>query len=460
MKRSEIALAALLLPMDTLMIIASFWLAYSWRAHFDDAASFITTTPGEYLQFAIWLLPVWLIIFALNDLYRTDSGHSFYHQAYRVTLANSVAILFLIMLIFFNKNSFFSRLVLIFIWLISIVLIIAGRYGVQRLRHYLRHKGIGSRQVLLIGSPDLTQFIAKEIIQHQNLGFTVAAIINSQASNTNSVHHHVQSQHIDEVMIADSSLSASDLGQILKLCHDHNITFRYIPDFFYALMPKVSAQNIGSMPTLKLQTVRLDGWWRIIKRLFDITCSLLALIILSPLLILTALLIKLTSPGPIFYSHERVGRDGQVFKLYKFRSMRTNAETTENRFWTQSNDARVTPLGYWLRRTNIDELPQIYNILVGDMSLVGPRPEQPRFVDQFQQEIPDYYRRHLVKSGLTGWAQVNGLKGDTSISERVRYDTFYIEHWTFWLDLRIIWMTVGLVCNEIIGNKYEYRDRS
>ena len=267
-------------------------------------------------------------------------------------------------------------------------------------------------------------------------------------------------QHIDEIMIADDTLPAEDLTLIIKACLDRNIIFRYMPEFFFAMMPSVVAQNIGSMPTLKLQSVKLEGWGRIIKRLFDIIVSALAILILSPLLILIALLVKLTSPGPVLYSHERVGRDGRVFRLYKFRSMRQNAETTEGRFWTQANDNRITPFGAWLRRTNFDELPQLYNILIGEMSLVGPRPEQPRFVDQFKQEVPDYFRRHLVKSGLTGWAQVNGFKGDTSIAERVRYDTFYIEHWSFWLDLKIISMTSTLVIREITGNKYEYRDRA
>jgi lipopolysaccharide/colanic/teichoic acid biosynthesis glycosyltransferase len=191
--------------------------------------------------------------------------------------------------------------------------------------------------------------------------------------------------------------------------------------------------------------------------------SAIALLVLSPLFIVVATVQKLTSKGPIFYGHKRVGRDGAIFTIYKFRSMYLDkCDFTAGSKWTTKEDekSRITPFGKFLRKSNIDELPQFWNILIGNMSVVGPRPEQPKFVEKFNKEIPDYFKRHRVKSGLTGWAQVNGLKGDTSIAERVRYDTFYIENWSLWFDFKIIIKTIWLVLYEIFIGKYEYSARS
>jgi exopolysaccharide biosynthesis polyprenyl glycosylphosphotransferase len=188
----------------------------------------------------------------------------------------------------------------------------------------------------------------------------------------------------------------------------------------------------------------------------DFILALTLLTVLSPLFLLIAIIQKATTKGPVLYSHERIGRDKKRFILYKFRSMFHLSETKENRYWTEENDSRITPFGNILRKTNLDELPQLYNILKGDMSFVGPRPEQPKFVEEFSKEIPNYPNRHRVKSGLTGWAQVNGLKGDTSISERVRYDIYYVENWSIWLDLKIIALTVWILFYELVKGKYEY----
>ena len=215
---------------------------------------------------------------------------------------------------------------------------------------------------------------------------------------------------------------------------------------------------------MELKTIALDGWGRIAKRFFDIVFSIVCLIISSPFMLLVAIGTKLTSPGPIIYKQKRVGRDGKSFNFYKFRSMFADkCDTTERGSkWTTASDdqTRITPFGKFIRKTNLDELPQLWNVFIGNMSFVGPRPELPKFVDEFQKEIPEYFRRHRVKSGITGWAQVNGLKGDTSIPERVQFDIYYIENWSFWFDIKIAIKTVLLIIAEAFGGKYEYRDRS
>ncbi|OPZ23393.1 MAG: UDP-glucose:undecaprenyl-phosphate glucose-1-phosphate transferase [bacterium ADurb.BinA186] len=269
---------------------------------------------------------------------------------------------------------------------------------------------------------------------------------------------------IDQVIASETKLSQSRIAEIVEICSDKSIALNFVPAIFSAMTLNVRNETIGSMPVLRVETIPLDGWGRIIKRISDFIFALICLVIASPVMLIIAVLEKLTSRGPVLYSHDRIGRDGVKFKVYKFRSMYIDkcdfAEGGSK--WTTKADEkdRITPLGKILRKTNLDELPQLWNILIGTMSFVGPRPEQPKFVEKFDKEIPEYYKRHRVKSGLTGWAQVNGLKGDTSIAERVRYDMFYIENWNIWFDIRIMIKTFGLIIYEIFGGKYEYRTRS
>lgn len=239
-------------------------------------------------------------------------------------------------------------------------------------------------------------------------------------------------------------------------CADINISIKYAPILAPGIAIKAHPFQLGPIQMLEVKTTPMDGWGRIIKRFLDIIFSLLLLILFLPVFLVISVIQKITSPGPILYSHQRVGRDGRKFILYKFRSMYHMSEKLENKYWTEKQDNRITPFGNILRKSNLDELPQLYNILCGDMSFVGPRPEQPKFVEEFSKEIPNYPNRHRVKSGLTGWAQVNGLKGDTSISERVRYDIFYVENWSIGLDIKIIFMTIWMVIYELIKGKYEY----
>jgi len=451
------------------MIAASFVLAYYVRSGLENVPGFSNISIFEYLQLSIYLIPVWIFIYALNGLYDTHVGRGLSGIFSRVFISNSMAILLLSLGIFFAKSQFFSRLILIFIWIISIVLVMVGRLLVKSIQQYLLQFGISRRNVLLIGDNDTAEFVAAEIRKNPQLGLKIVGVVNGEERHGSILRHLgsidqiksiVKKYQIDEIILAETKLPRKTISEIIQYCTNTNLSFKFIPDILAFMSLSTRSETIGSMPVLELRTIALDGWGRIIKRFFDLIFALLILIIFSPLILAIAIIQKLTSPGPVFYGHERVGKDGKLFMLYKFRSMYYKAEEKEKRFWTQQNDSRITPFGKFLRKTNIDELPQFWNILIGNMSVVGPRPEQSQFVERFNKEIPGYFKRHRIKSGLTGWAQVNGLKGDTSIAERVRYDTFYIENWSLWFDFKIIIKTIGLLLHEIFIGKYEYSARS
>jgi Undecaprenyl-phosphate glucose phosphotransferase len=246
---------------------------------------------------------------------------------------------------------------------------------------------------------------------------------------------------IDEVFIGLPESSHQELVSIISLCEREKVGIRVFPDVFQIMASEVTIGDLGGLPLLTIRDVALQGWKLTLKRGMDMLFSATGLVLLSPFLLLTAFLIKLDSPGPVFYAQERMGLDARPFKIIKFRSMRADAES-DGPGWTTADDPRKTKLGIFLRRFNIDELPQLINVLMGDMSLVGPRPERPVYVEQFRQSIPRYMDRHREKAGLTGWAQVNGMRGDTSIVERTKYDLWYIENWSLWLDIKIILRTI------------------
>jgi exopolysaccharide biosynthesis polyprenyl glycosylphosphotransferase len=329
--------------------------------------------------------------------------------------------------------------------------------------------------VIVVGDSQIASRLIHEILNQKRLGLKFSGFISDTArkgqsnefqflGSIDSLKDIVKKVEPDEIILTDISINRKKIINIIQICSDANISFKFISDVFSMVTTSASTNTLAGLPIMELKTIALDGWGRIVKRLFDIIFSAVLLITLSPLFLIVAILVKISSSGPVSFKQKRVGRDGKVFNFYKFRSMYANKcdFSEKGRKWTTAEDERnrITPIGRILRKSNLDEIPQFYNVFKGDMSFVGPRPELPTFVDKFQKNIPEYYRRHRVKSGLTGWAVVNGLKGDTSIEERVRYDIFYIENWSFWFDIKIIIKTVFLVIREIFGGKYEYRNNS
>lgn len=469
MKKSDLFFAFILLPVDIAMVIVAFILAYYIRIDLEVVPAFSDIGLREYLRYSVYLLPLWVALNALNGLYNIKTNRSFFSELYRIINASSTAMIFLVVAIFLTKTMFFSRLILAFTWIISIASIALGRLIIRLIEQSLMRYGIGTSKVILIGDNSTSESIVNHLSASKNKIYKICGVLNG-TSNTSKyglkilgsideLEEKIKQFKIDEVVLTDIFLSKTKIMSLIQICSDNNISFKYIPDTFSLMTLNVSSETIGTMPVMELKSIPLDGWGRIVKRIVDVVFALVFLILLSPLFLLISILEKITSRGPVFYKHERIGRDEQKFDLYKFRSMYENAEQEKKKYWTTKNDSRITPLGRIIRKTNLDELPQFWNILKGDMSFIGPRPEQPRYVEKFEKEIPDYFRRHKVKAGLTGWAQVNGLKGDTSIKERVRYDIYYIENWSLWFDFKIIIKTALLIIYEIFGGKFEYRPR-
>jgi len=471
-KRLELFFTFLLLPFDIAMIILAFVLAYYSRSQIEIANGFANIGMIEYLKYALYLLPAWIGLIALNGLYAFKNRNGFLSDFYRIFISASVAVLLLIVLIFLTKTSFFSRIILILTWVFSIALITLGRMFLKSFRKILLAKGIGQTRLLIIGSSSTAENLIKELKQKSIIYYNLVGYLSDDEEiikgkkllgNSSQIEDVIKEYNIEEVILTDQNISKDQMSFIIKTCDNYKIAFKFIPDIYSLVTSNFRPGLIGAIPTMELKPISLDGWGRIIKRIIDFTFALIFLMILSPFLLIIALIVKLTSKGPVFYRHTRISRDEKPFYFYKYRSMFLDkCDWAEKGVWTtaQDDNTRVTPLGKILRKTNLDELPQLWNILKGDMSFVGPRPELPKLVEKFESQIPEYFRRHRVKSGLTGWAQVNGLKGDTSVEERVRYDIYYIENWSLLLDFKIVLKTIWLIIYEIFKGKYEYSSRS
>jgi exopolysaccharide biosynthesis polyprenyl glycosylphosphotransferase len=343
----------------------------------------------------------------------------------------------------------YSRAMVGYAWFLSMLLMMVGRLFNSWFRQHLIRQGWGRRRVLIVGTGDIARMILQKITWTPELGYNVAGVVSLHETDqmtllevpvvgtADNLGQIIDAQKADEVIIAlPEETSHHDILWLISECERGRVTIRVYPDLFQIMAGPVSIGEMGGIPILTVRDIALTGWRRSAKRLMDIVGASAALVILSPFMILTAIAIKLESPGPVFFVQERMGLDAKPFPILKFRSMRADAE--KHGTWTAENDPRRTKIGALLRKTNIDEFPQFVNILLGDMSLVGPRPEQPFYVEQFRRSIPRYMDRHREKAGLTGWAQVNGYRQDTSIVERTKYDLWYIENWSLLLDIKII----------------------
>lgn len=446
--------SVLLALVDGLMAILAFIVAYWLRILIDLPAQAIDVAPLPQYAGLILLQTVSIItVMFISRMYHIVRSRV--DQFYAIFGAVSIGSLMAVSLseLFFKNTIFevdYPRATLLYAWMLGIALISFGRWAFQRIQTQIQMRGTGREQVLIVGTDDVARVVLQKIQWSPYLGYDVVGLVNGEDSppellgvpvlgRSDDLPELIEKYDVDEVIIALPAASHEELIKLIGLCQRGKVSVKVFPDVFEIMAAGVTVDDLGGLPMLTVRDVALRGWNLMLKRMVDIAGSAFALMVFSPIMLLVSILIKLDSPGPVFFIQERVGLDGKPFPMLKFRSMRQGAERAGS--WTVQNDPRRTRLGSFLRRISFDELPQFINVLVGEMSLVGPRAEQPKYVEEFQRRIPRYMERHREKAGLTGWAQVNGLRGDTSIEERTKYDLWYIENWSLWLDFKIMLRT-------------------
>ncbi len=455
MKRPQFFFVLTLILLD----VASVWAAYYGAYHLVRRG--LENPANEIAPFweGIWLLPaiasaILVISFFTQRMYQRRRPISHFDEYTKIIVFTAFTTLLTVAVLELSVRTEYHRWLFAYASMLCMALLIVLRTIHAQLQWQAQARGVGDDRVLIIGGGEIGQMIYRKIIQNPKLGYQIVGFVDHDNTrkgeqeigapllgSTLDIPRIIDKFVIDEVIIGLPESSHQELVNIISLCEREKVGIRVFPDVFQIMASEVGIGDLGGLPLLTIRDVALQGWKLTLKRGLDIVLSSAGLVMLSPLMLLTAILIKLESPGPVFYTQERMGLDARPFHILKFRSMRQDAET-HGPGWTVEDDPRRTRLGTLLRILSIDELPQLVNVLIGDMSLVGPRPERPVYVEQFRQSIPRYMDRHREKAGLTGWAQVNGLRGDTSIAERTKYDLWYIENWSVALDVKIILRTL------------------
>lgn len=411
----------------------------------------------SYYRVALWVaVPLTFIIFSLYHIYESSRGKSFLYHAGRLMFAVFTVILLLIGIAFFTKSGTdFSRIWFVnWAWM-ALSLLIAFRYSLVMLLRLMRSHGWNEHHIIIIGAGKLGIKLAETLQQAEWTGFRVHAFFDDAAENKpkfissipvlktpDHISDYIQQVGIDEIWLALPLCAEQRVKEILHELRHQTITTRFALDIFGLDLVNHSVTELAGFPVLNIRSTPMTGMNRLIKAIEDRVLACIILLLISPVLLVLAMLVKLSSPGPVFFRQKRVGWNGKEFEMLKFRTMPVDAEAKTGPVWAKQNENRATKIGAFLRRTSLDELPQFINVLQGDMSIVGPRPERKFFVEQFKEQIPRYMQKHMVKAGITGWAQIHGWRGNTSLAKRIEYDLYYIENWSLLLDLKIIFLTI------------------
>ena len=440
---------------DVFVIAASYALA--WLIRFQgifEHSAVQSKTVQEYMFMLIFIIPGYVLLYQAFDLYTPMRMQGRRLVLAGIVKANALGLLIIMFALYNFKELDYSRLTLVSFCFINIVLEWLVRMFVFYILRDMRKKGMNQKQVLLVGYSRAAEEYVDRILQNPQWGYVIRGILddNVPAGTTYkgvkvigriaNLMIILPSSRLDEIAITLGLSEYYRLEEIVGLCEKSGVHTKFIPDYNNVIPTKPYTEDLQGLPVINIRRVPLsDPLNKWMKRGVDIFGAIVAIILFSPVMIVTAIMIKKTSPGPLIFSQERVGLQNRPFKMYKFRSMIVQDEKKEKKGWTTKDDPRVTTVGRFIRKTSIDELPQLFNVLRGDMSLVGPRPERPQFVEKFKEEIPRYMIKHQVRPGLTGWAQVNGYRGDTSIKKRIEHDLYYIENWTLGFDFKIIFLT-------------------
>ncbi|MGL5675484.1 MAG: undecaprenyl-phosphate glucose phosphotransferase [Cellulosilyticaceae bacterium] len=440
--------------LDLFFVAFSFVLAHYIRFYILSGGN-LALSQEELIKSLAALIPVYFIIYHIFDLYSARRTKPLHIEISAILKTNILATILLMMGLFIFKLVNFSRLALILFFIINLFLTVGSRLCIRLILKKYRRLGYNQRHCLLLGTTESSTHFINKVRKNPQWGYSLIGILETQVSNQThfldvpilgtlqNIEEILENKSLDMVIIGLAGDNLQELGQVLDICEKSGIKTQIIPYYHQYIPAKPYMDDLDGLPVIDIRHVPLDNIFKsLTKRSFDIAFAFIAILLTSPILLFAALMTKFTSPGPIIFKQERVGLNRKNFYMYKFRSMRVQTDSEEKDKWTTKNDPRKTKWGTFMRKTSIDELPQFFNVLKGDMSIVGPRPERPFFVDQFKESIPRYMIKHQVRPGITGWAQVNGFRGDTSIEGRIQHDLYYIENWTFGFDLRIILLTI------------------
>lgn len=457
-----------LVLIDAFMISAGFLVAYllrsliSWPSPLSFGARI-----GSLSGLIVISVIVILITLFINRQYYIPRALSRVDQFYSVVFSVSIGTLVSVAMtvLIYSTDFEIPRAMILYAWLLTILFIMLGRILFSVVRVQLQKRGIGRDRALIVGAGEMARVVLQRILWSPQLGYEVVGVVAAGVDEgelhlddmvagvqvlggVNQLPDLIDSEDIDEVIIAIPEKGHREAVKIIAMCERGEVSIKVFPDIFQMVATQPTIDDLGGLPLLSVRDYAMRGYLLTIKRVFDFCAAAFILIFFSPLILLVAIAIRLESPGSVFFVQERMGLDGKPFKILKFRSMRNDSEKS-GPGWTVDDDPRQTRLGRLLRRLDIDEWPQLINVLLGEMSLVGPRPEQPYYVEQFRESVPRYMDRHRARAGMTGWAQVNGLRGDTSIAERTKFDLWYIENWSLLLDVKIV---VRTIWQNLFGN--------
>lgn len=446
------------LLIDALIVACSYMLAWylKFESIFASKKQGVGVLEMETYFYALYfIVPGYVILYYFFNMYTSKRTARRKYEVYGIVKANTVgALLFTVVLYVINEPNFSRSMIAIFYGLNTTFSILSWQI-LRNLLQYFRRKGYNLKHILLVGYSRAAEEYINRINSNPQWGYVVRGILDDRVPR-GTIYKGVKvlgsianlmiilpENKLDEIAITLSLQDYGRLEEIVDLCEKSGVHTKFIPDYNSLIPSRPYTEDLMGLPVINIRYVPLTNTlnW-VAKRIVDVVGSAVGLVLVSPIMLLTAIAVKVSSPGPVIFKQERIGLHNKPFQMYKFRTMEIQKEAAEKKAWTVKDDPRVTKVGKFLRRTSLDEFPQLYNILRGDMSLVGPRPERPLFVEKFKEEIPRYMIKHQVRPGLTGWAQINGYRGDTSIRKRIDYDIFYIENWTMGLDIKILFLTI------------------
>ncbi len=455
-KDNQANLNRLHIVLDALIMVVAF--ALSWYIRIIVIAGnelfkpAVGVLPMEvYFAALYFIVPGYLILYSSFNLYTPRRVTKLTGEIAEIIKANTVGLIGFLVVLYMIKMTHFSRGVIFIFFGMNIVLCSISRIILRKILRFFRAKGYNLKHIMLVGYSRAAEAYIARITDNPQWGYAVAGVLDDDVPVGTSYHgvkvvgridelqQYLDKNNYDEITITLPLDNYDRLEELVAKCEKSGVHTKFIPDYTSLFPSNPYTEDVQGLAVINIRYIPLSNFLnKAVKRLMDIVGSIVAMIVFSPFMLFAVIGIKATDKGPIIFKQERVGLQGKPFMMYKFRTMAVQTESEEKSGWTTRNDPRVTKIGKFLRRTSIDEMPQVFNILKGDMSLVGPRPERPQFVEKFKEQIPRYMVKHQVRPGLTGWAQINGYRGDTSIRKRIEYDIYYIENWTIWFDLKIL----------------------